>query len=61
MPIMSQMIFSGSGAAISVTKSHAPLSITRSMISLAARRTSSSACRMRRGVKPRDTIRRRRA
>ena len=33
MPIMSQMIFSGSAAAMSVTKSQRPLSITPSTIS----------------------------
>ena len=42
MPIMSQMISSGSGAAISVTKSQLPLSITRSIVCVARRCTSSS-------------------
>jgi hypothetical protein len=44
IPIRSQMIPSGSGAASSVTKSHSPLSITWSTTSVA----------------PRDTMRRRR-
>ena len=58
MPIMSQMISSGSGAAISVTKSHVPLSITRSMVCLARRWTSASSLPSARGVKPRETMRR---
>ena len=58
MPIMSQMISSGSGAAISVTKSQLPLSITRSMVCFARRCTSASSLPSARGVKPRETMRR---
>ena len=39
MPIMSQMIQSGSGAEISMTKSHSPFSATRSTVAFAARCT----------------------
>ena len=46
MPIMSQMICSGSAAAISLTKSHSPpRSTTRSTISRACSRTFSSILR----------------
>ena len=58
IPIMSQMIPSGSGAAISVTKSHSPLSITASISSVARRSTSPWSFPSALGVKPRDTIRR---
>ena len=55
---MSQMIFSGSAAAISLTKSQPPVSITPSMMSVAARSTAASVRRNMPGVKPRDTMRR---
>ena len=45
MPIMSQMICSGSAAAISATKSHSPIGATRSTISRAWTRTLSSILR----------------
>ena len=56
MPSMSQMICSGSVAAISLTKSHSPSGATRSTISRACVRTDSSICATRRGVKPRLTM-----
>ena len=56
MPIMSQMICSGSAAAISATKSHSPIGATRSTISRAWTRTLSSIVAIWRGVKPRFTI-----
>ena len=57
MPIMSQMICSGSAAAISVTKSHSPIGATRSTISrrLLRERCPRSVATWR-GVKPRLTI-----
>ena len=58
---MSQMIFSGSRAATSVTKSHSPFSMTSSTMTVAARCTSSSNFLIIRGVKPAETIRRSRA
>ena len=61
MPIMSQMIPSGSGAAIFATKSHSPWSITASTSALARRSTSCCRRPSARGVKPRDTMPRSRA
>ena len=61
MPIMSQMIPSGSGAAIFATKSHSPWSITASTSSRARRSTSCCRRASARGVKPRDTMLRSRA
>ncbi len=61
MPIMSQMISRGMGAAISVTKSHPPRGAARSRTLTA---TSSMDCSMlftRRGLNAADTIRRSRA
>ena len=59
---MSQMIWSGSCAAISVTKSHSPLSITASTMRGGGLRCTSASTRpITRGVKPRATIRRSRA
>ncbi len=58
IPIMSQMIPSGSGAAISVTKSHSPFSITASTSSVARRSTSCWSVPSALGVKPRETMRR---
>ncbi len=55
---MSQMIWSGSAAAISLTKSHAPIGATRSTISRACSRTVSSIVATRRGVNARFTMRR---
>ena len=53
-------MISGSGAAMSHTKSHSPRSQTRSMISVQMRRTVGSWSRTRRGVNPRFTSFRRR-
>ena len=58
IPIISQTISSGSGAAISVTKSHSPFSITRSTMASARFSTAASIRARARGVKPRETIRR---
>jgi hypothetical protein len=55
MPIMSQMILSGSAAAISSTKSHEPFGATSRTIRRAVDRTVSSSDVMTRGVKPRFT------
>jgi hypothetical protein len=57
---MSQMIPSGRGAAIAVTKSHSPFSITASITSVARRSTSCWSVPSAFGVKPRETMRRRR-
>ena len=59
-PSMSAMSSSGSGAAMSQTKSHSPFGATRSMISVQMRRIVASWSRTRRGVKPRLTSLRRR-
>ena len=56
MPSMSQMIWRGSAAAISLTKSHSPSAATRSTISRAWVRTFSSIFATWRGVKPRFTM-----
>ena len=57
MPIMSQMICSGSAAAISLTKSHSPQRSRRGRRSrCACSRTYSSIFATWRGVKPRFTI-----
>ena len=61
MPIMSQMIFSGSRAATFGTKSHGPVASRSSTIAAAARRTSSSNLAISRGLNARETIRRSRA
>jgi hypothetical protein len=61
MPIMSQMIFSGSFAATVGTKSHGPAASRSSTTEAAMRRTSSSNLAISRGLKARETIRRRRA
>ncbi len=61
MPIMSQMIARGRAAATSVTKSTVPFSRSRSTISVARRSTDSWRSLRCRGVKPRETMRRRRA
>ena len=58
MPMRSQTISSGSGAAISVTKSHSPFSITRSTVRAARCCTLASMRPSARGVKPRETMRR---
>ena len=55
MPIMSQMIFSGSVAAISCTKSQAPAGATSATMRRAWARTFSSSAATMRGVKPRFT------
>ena len=60
-PIRSHTIFIGSRAAISVTASHSPRSMTSSTIFVAVVATSSVSWASRRGVKPRDTMRRIRA
>jgi len=51
---------SGSGAAMSQTKSHSPFGATRSMIPVQMRRIVCSWSRTRRGVKPFATSLRRR-
>ena len=61
MPIMSQMISSGSRAATSTTKSHPPRGATRSMTSSATSSMRSSIDLIMRGLKAADTMRRRRA
>jgi hypothetical protein len=61
MPIMSQMIFSGSLAATVATKSHGPVASRSSTTVTAARRTSSSNLAISRGLNARETIRRSRA
>ncbi len=61
MPIISQMIFSGSRAETCWTKSHGPVSISSSTMTAAVRCTSSSNFLIIRGVKARETIRRSRA
>ncbi len=61
MPIISQMIFSGSRAATLGTKSHGPVASRSSTIAAAARRTSSSNFAISRGLNARETIRRSRA
>ncbi len=55
MPIMSQMIASGSGPAISSTKSQVPLGATVRTMRRAVERTVSSSEATTRGVKPRFT------
>ncbi len=60
-PIMSQMISRGSGAAISVTKSHSPRPATRSITRSATASMVSSMLATRRGLNAAETIRRRRA
>ncbi len=59
-PSMSPIRSSGSGAAMSQTKSHSPFSHTRSMISSTDAGDLCSCSRTRRGVKPRFTSLRRR-
>ena len=61
MPIMSQMILSGSLAATFGTKSHGPVATRSSTTEAATRRTSSSNLAISRGLNARDTIRRSRA
>ena len=61
MPIMSQMIFSGSRAATFATKSHGPVASRSSTVEAATRRTSSSNFAISRGLNARETIRRSRA
>ena len=58
---MSQMIPSGSGAARSSTKSHSPFSMIASISSPARRSTSPCRRASAFGVKPRETMLRRRA
>ena len=58
MPIISQIISSGSRAAMSSTKSHSPLSTTSSTMRAARRSIESSSAWIVRGVKPRLTRRR---
>src|SRR5271166_4624331 len=58
MPIMSQMIFTGSRAATFATKSHGPVASRSSTVEAAARRTSSSNFAISRGLNARETIRR---
>jgi len=61
MPIMSQMILSGSRADTVCTKSHGPLRSSSSTMTPAVRCTSSSNFLIIFGVNARDTIRRSRA
>ena len=61
MPIMSQMISSGSRDETSTTKSQPPWSATRSMTSLATNSIRSSIDLIIRGLNAADTMRRSRA
>ncbi len=61
MPIMSQMISSGSRDETSTTKSQPPLSATRSMTSFATSSIRSSIDLIMRGLNAADTMRRSRA
>ena len=57
-PIISQIICTGTWAAISSTNSTSPLSQTSSMTAAARRSISSTSAAIIRGVKPFDTSRR---
>ena len=61
MPIISQMISSGSRAATSTTKSHPPRPATRSMTESATNSMCSSMLLIMRGLKAAETMRRKRA